>query len=179
MSGSRKLVAASVILASFAFLFSTSTAYTQTIEPVDELRVFDANGNEVGKVLTIEGLEFPLVAFRLDGHLVVLAVLRDSLEGGDFLFFESTGCSGTPFLLIRNPDAIERLARAATVPPGTTVWVRDPDGAIQTVTVRSQLVPSRFTPSCQNIGPNTTQAVPALGPLVNLDEVFTPPFSVR
>ena len=178
MSGSRKLVAASVILASFAFLFPflTSAAYAQTIEPVDELRVFDANGNEVGKVLTISG-EFSVVAIRVDGHLVKFAVLRDFLEG-DFLFFESSDCSGAPFLLVRVPEGIGDF-RAAIVPPGTTVWVERPGNVVQTITARSQLVPPRFTPSCQNIGPNTIQAVEALGPLINFDEVFTPPFSVR
>ena len=127
-----------------------------------------------------------LVPFRVGARRFVLRVKPTSFEGSTTSgpFFESVDCTGTPYvgsqpvLLLLVPVAIPTTGGA-----GPAVYLADPSGTVQTLTVRSQLRDWQFTPlpddldECE-VKEEERDVIPAIE-VINYADVFTPPFSVR
>ncbi len=152
-------------------LISVPAGSSQTIQPVEQLMVVDGNGKRVGLVLGVGSTV--IVGFKVDRIPIVLAVYRTFFQG-HAVYWESTDCSGTPLL----PSGGVGLFPPAGVSfPGNTVFVPVPNGEERTATVRSRA----DTRECSSIDfpfPFQIKVVPARA-LLNLDNHFTPPFSLR
>ena len=134
--------------------------------------VYDQNGAKVGDAISFErSLPGVWVSFSTGGYSLPLIVF-DSLISGPIqllLYFESSDCSGKPFI----QDS--RLFPTVTVAfPGSTLAVPESD-SLSTITARSMALRDR----CEAIDPPIPrQGFPAVV-LLNLDDYFTPPFHVE
>jgi FlxA-like protein len=147
--------------------------------------VYDANGKQVGPIVSILTSGGPVVvAFRVGEHVMPLFVKRvgigaDETGTQNNLYFETTNCTGTPFALAQSSTI---LPRAIVAEPGSTVYFVDPFGPSHLITQRSFLpgagVGGQPGPCSAEAGPTVMTVVPVL-PLLDLDTMFTPPFSVR
>ena len=166
-------------------------ASSQRVQPVQQLAVYDADGKRVAPVSAIGniyGRNVPEVVLKLDDVLISLLVFRDGfLAMGSRVVWESTNCTGTPFLLsVQGPKSSLPLSGLGL--PGNTVYGLN--GPAQTIAVRSYSeeaatwqrggAPPQFT--CTSWGPFTIDppvlTYPAK-PVVDLTVLFKPPFSVR
>ena len=142
----------------------------------ESLAVFDANGLRVGNVMDInmDG-SYVVVPFHIDSHGIFLKVTRTTLNILPSVFpviFTSEDCTGQAYFiggLFTIP-----LSRVALQPPGHTVYFAENDAPSIPVTYHSTYTDGL----CRSTGAIDSDAVPALT-LINLDTVFTPPFSVR
>src|SRR4029434_3592779 len=143
-----------------------------------------------GKVLGIIGLDesspyksFSVVPFTVASHVFMLRVYRQNMVGHDLsgVYFESPNCSGQPFMA--DPDPINTLLPVVIVAqPGSTVYLPDPTDSIREVSAWSMFptaTPQNPPDSCVTftspIVPNGRRALP----LLDLNTLFTPPFSVH
>ena len=157
--------------------FEAHRAHGFTIRTPSSLTVFDAKGKRVGKVLD---MDFPtplraVVALEINRFLVLLLVDKDGFTSFlDRLRFESTDCTGPAYVDPPFPTNLLSISPAAVAMPGSTVYA--PTGGAQTFTERS----SRAVPNggCEIPTPNERLGVLAT-PLIDLNTVFTGPFSVR
>ena len=98
---------------------------------------------------------------------------RDGFESSDDLAFESTDCSGPPYLISSESGGPSLFAAASIAPPGHTLYVEDTGASSRSINVGSTL------PSVDGCGafspPFAMEAIPALT-MVDLDTLFTPPF---
>lgn len=185
---SRSVTRAMLILVASLAWCTSATADTQELQRKPFLAVFDANGKKVGNVISLIVSEslfpslgpgtmvmLPAVAFRVDTFVVALFVTQNRFTGNREILFESSDCSGPAFFQQVDPFFLGALPGAAVGSPGSTVYIPDPDGPVQSVAVQTALRPDSV---CFNLGSLTTDAVPAL-PLIDLATMFTPPFSVR
>ena len=167
-------------------------ASAQKLRPVQQLTVYDADGNRVGVIIGAE-TEYdafhPLVPFKVDDVPFMLSVFRDGFAAQEVVVWESTDCSGAPFIPIGTPDyPITRssLPIVALGVPGSTVYVED--GAVTTIGVRSYSTmpinaPRNVPPlptrcAAPGIVPWIRQVVPARA-LIDMNTLFKPPFTVR
>jgi len=140
------------------------------------MMIVDSVGTVVGSVtgFTFDGPQriLPNVVFQKDGLLVGLMVGPGGLEGsGGSLVFDQAGCQGKaylsgPFATLVLPGTIEG--------PGQTLYVPDPSAPAGLVTARSLLQAG----TCFTFQFVLPSAVPAVL-LVDLDTLFTPPFSLK
>ena len=148
------------------------------------LTVIDAKGKRVGNVLgftptrIIEGIgSGPVVALKVNGVLLVLAVEPDRFIGQKELLFQSSDCSGTPYLDVYDP-VVRLMPTTAVV--GGIVYAQN--GNPQTVFITScmsGLDPSPTSRTCRPVSfPSTMSVVPAV-PVFDVSAHFTPPFSIR
>jgi hypothetical protein len=119
-------------------------------KPKPVLEVVDSHGRNVGNVLGFaDGEEnSPMIALRADGILVVLAIRGDGFGRGlgnveDAVYFESTDCSGTAFVL-GEAGAGQRLLVPFTVLAGHRVYVADGEPMITVGVVAARELRSRF-----------------------------------
>jgi hypothetical protein len=140
------------------------------------MMVVDSAGSVVGSVtgFTFDGPQrvLPNVVLQKDGLLVGLMVGPGGIEAsGGSLAFDQAGCQGkaylyAPFATLILPGTIEG--------PGQTLYVPDPSATPGLVTAQSQLL----TGTCYTYQFDLPSAVPAI-PLVDLDTLYTPPFSLK
>ena len=168
------------------FLFTSCVAHAQSNPQVQSgLSVVDAKGKRVGAVLGFASTEIqetigsaPVIALKMNGFLLVLAVESDRFVGSrSFLVFESTDCSGTPFLEASTPD-IRLVPRSAVM---DQIVYAEATNNVQTVTIHSRMpVNGSILPStCQtNINPSNVRVTQAV-PVTDMSVHFTPPFSIR
>jgi len=172
-------------------LIIVSVAHAQeTLKPVDSLTVIDSNGKKVGNVLSLGGHNNqPVVGFKLNNLLFLLNVAQNRLfgtgpyQGGDTLFFESSDCTGMPYLIVL-PPVIPILLEYYRSPvpvvavnvPGNTLYVPDENIPVAR-TMKSALDP--FTPQgvCSTVN-NQIPSVQAI-PTIDLATMFTPPFKIQ
>lgn len=150
------------------------------------LGVVDANGvlvgNVIGAATPVNPLQSVVIAYKRDKRtVVVLQVFRDHFEGNvPALLFLSPNCTGTPFL--PTADQVQTLTSVVAIaPPGSTVYLAEPQATSQTITVGSELGrDGSCTTPAEAAGGSTPQmtVVPAF-PSVDLNTLFTPPFSLR
>jgi hypothetical protein len=150
--------------------------------------VYDANGKQVGPTIGIlTSQDGPVVvAFRVGERVIPLLVTRVGI-GGDLsfggsqnnLFFETPDCTGPPSALALSSVM---LPRAIVAEPGNTVYFVDPFGPSHLITQRSFLpgagAGGQPGPCSSEAGPTVITVVPAI-PLIDLDTLFTPPFSIH
>jgi len=139
------------------------------------MMIVDSVGSVVGPVtgFTFDGPQrvLPNVVFQKDGLLAGLLV-GSGLEGsGGSLAFDQVGCQGQaylsgPFTTLILPGTIES--------PGQTLYVPDPSVPPGLVTARSLLQAG----TCFTFQFDLLSAVPAI-PVVDLDTLFIPPFSLK
>lgn len=140
----------------------------------ETLQVFDANGKLVGHVLPFGISERPIVATA--GGAFRLAPERLSADGT--LFYESTDCSGMPFM-----DAVSTLIggipstllmSTSIAEPGRTAYVAVPTARRRRLVVRSFVQDE----VCYRGIEFATQAV-LTRPITDVQAAYTPPFSIR
>ena len=140
------------------------------------MMVVDSAGTVVGSItgFTFDGSQrvLPQVVLQRDGRLVGLLVHPDGFEGsGPSLAYGSMDCTGQawlggPFATLILPGTIEG--------PGQTVYIPDPSAPPGLVTAGSLLQLG----TCFTFQFDVSSAVPAI-PLVDLNTLFTPPFSLK
>jgi len=142
------------------------------------LTVFDSTSKKVGDVISFLTIGQALVAFNVNNLSVVMDVRRDVLNGtiSGAVYFESTDCSGTPFL---SNNHISNLFVPTGIggPGSSTLYLAT--GPLQTITAHASWTRQgdNATPwPCENIGGVTGQFFPAVAIMSDLDSQFTPPF---
>ena len=140
-----------------------------------ELVVIDSNGVQVGSQVTSLG-STPYVLFDVEGvPLFEVRVQKNNLTGqsGDDLFFESSNCSGQPFMVI-NVTFLVQHTWVSPIESNQPIFVPDQSVSSTTRTMFSRLDQDD---SC-NLGTwSLSNLLPALPVFVWQDE-FTPPFRV-
>jgi len=142
------------------------------------MMVVDSAGTVVGPItgFTFDGprLVLPQVVLQLDGRLVGLLVHPDRFEGsGPSLAYESTNCTGQAWL--SGPFATLILPGTIDSPFKTVLYIPDPSATPGLVTVTAR---SLWLGTCFPFEFPVSSAVPAI-PLVDLNTLFTPPFSLK
>jgi hypothetical protein len=182
---------------------STSVALDRRLQTVGRLTVFDADGKTVGAVMDASNLAAAAamhadVAFKVGEVPFVLNVYRDGFTAEAIVLppiaWESSDCSGKPFLGVFTFAGTGVAPSGGSMPlvavgfPGNTVYLED--GATQTVTIGSfstltvAALAGQFSQpvsECLSTGfPVGSQAVlfPARA-LINMNDEFRPPFSVK
>lgn len=157
-----------------SFLLLTADAASQRadLKGFATFKVVDANGKLIGTATSHDTLG--VMAFRIGGQVFSVIVQGDGFEKNGQFFFESpdTTCSGIPLIDVNQNDFLTPVIIA---PPGSTVYAPDPQAVAQTITVGSALTAEG---SCFSFGGWTASVVPVVA-LVDLDTVFTPPFTVK
>ena len=174
-----------LLSALFVCLWPAAAALAQkpTVKPVGQVVVVDSKAKIVGHAMGGLGVNFltavgdqpfePTVLLQVDEHLVAVHVARNRLFGRT-VYFESENCQGTPWLFA-SPSIESLLSLVGIAPPGNTLYLPPATVVSQQITVRSFL----SSGTCNSLSFSfTTNAVPG-EPLINLDTVYTPPFSVR
>jgi len=160
---------------------SGSLSHAQTLFPRTQLSVFDSNDAKVGNVLGIFNEKAsPLwVAFTIDDHLVALRVTRDQLKGpeGVKAYYLSQECAGEPHFKHSQVQGGKGMLPTALIgSPGQTVYVIDENDLSLIFYPQSQ---RNASGSCEKVNfTNPIKLRPGKG-IVNLQEVFTPPFHIR
>ena len=162
----------------FACLFSADLAFAEkpTVKPIGQVTIVDSKGKIVGSAFgsIVEGTLVPTVLLKMNDHLFTIVVGKDRLFGRVNIFYESEGCLGTPYFPADSPVGL-LLPMGALVPPGNTVYVPQQGAVPKRVSFQSIFIP---VGGCR---PHITsfEAVPGESLLIDLDAVFTPPFSIR
>lgn len=171
----------SVFVGFCLILSSENLSHAQTLFPRTQLSVFDANDTKIGNVLGIFNEKAsPLwVAFTIEGHLVALRVTRDRLKGpeGVEAFYLSQECAGEPHFKYSQIQGGKGMLPTALIgPPGQTVYVVDDDDLSLIFYPQSR---RNASGSCEKVNlTNPIKLRPGKG-IINLQEVFTPPFHIR
>ncbi|MBI3030257.1 MAG: hypothetical protein HYY64_12165 [Candidatus Rokubacteria bacterium] len=142
------------------------------------MTVVDSVGTQIGGVvgLTFDGSQRVLanVVLQQDGRMIALIVYPDHFEGtGPSLSYESTDCTGTPLF---DGDFNTMILPGTIEGPGSTVYVPDTSTPPQALTAKSLLQLGMCFPVPGGFG--LPSAIPAV-PLVDLDTLYTPPFSLQ
>lgn len=139
--------------------------------------VYDANGKKIGEAAFGGGGVF----FRFDQYVTALPVTPAGVFGRPetYLYWTSTDCSGTIYVEAQSLNALFPVTWIAR--PGQTLYFPDRQSTPQRITYFS--VFSKEDPKqrdCIMVTGTLSEKllVPAI-PLVDLDTLFTPPFSVR
>lgn len=163
-------------VAVFVILLASVSWAGQPVKPIGSLNAYDANGKRIGQVIDLNNGQGSTVFVRIGGTPTYLTVGPSSMWAGNpELSYQSTDCSGAPFIRVAN-SLFPTLV--ATGDPGLTVYVPQSGQTAQTITIASvteNLQPSQCQPLLHS---QQIQAFPAV-PVIDLSTVFTPPFSVR
>ena len=165
-------------LCGLAYLVLTPVPAQAQIQTVGTLKVFDANGKKVGKVLDAPASSngYAVVAMKGNGIPFAVAVSNASPPFFGFmsaLYFTVDDCGGTAYA-----DASQLagpMGVAFVDGPNSSVFVPDPSAVPETVTVLSLRSQGG---SCQVSKTFTLLAVPVVS-LGDLSPQFTPPFTVK
>ena len=175
------MLALAVVAASLIWLSNPFQADAQKRPQRTNVEVVDAHGSIVGKVVGIsrgeESILLAHVAVSINQQVFVLSARRDRLHGPDAhatVHFESNDCSGTPYLNDSLFNPLSLIPYVAVTAPGSTLSVAQ--GTVQTIAAMSSI---SVGGACNSFStPSVMQAVPGTV-LVDLDTLFTPPFTLR
>ncbi len=160
---------------------SSFSSEAQTLFPRTQLSVFDSKDKKVGNILGMfNDKASPLwVAFTIEGQLVALNVTRDQLKGPDGVeaFYLSQECIGEPHFKYSQIQGGKGMLPTVLIgPPGKTVYVVDEDDLSLIFYPQSRRIASG---ACEKVNvTNPIKLRPGKG-ILNLQEVFTPPFHIR
>jgi hypothetical protein len=183
-----KLYSRSATLA-FGVILLTQTSPAddnQSVRAVEQPVVVEAHGAPLGGIVALNG-PAATVLINVGGGLFSLNVLPNQLLGtGGPLYFTSNNCAGTPYITFQQPGLSTPSVLAA---PGNSLYAAVPNAFPSPITPLSLLLPSIpggppatcvpiLPPPPPTPPPPPVFAVPALR-LVDLNTVFTPPFSIR
>jgi hypothetical protein len=150
--------------------------------------VLDAHGKQVGKIISVSqgfatdniGQPSPaLVMLNAGAYNFAVNVNQTGFAGQDiFVYFQSSNCTGTPFLGTVRNFGWPFWPVVAVAGTRHTVYLADPNGTPTSITAHSWFEDAAGIGTCITASFNVNEAVPAL-PLIDLATEFTPPFSVR
>ena len=163
-------------LLSAFFLFSViSHSAQRSVSIVDHLFLVDSKGkilgNSPGNSTFPYGDPGPWL-IEIDQRLFAIWVSPSGFGVGGFLY-ELPACQGTAWIYVNNPPPAWATPNVIASPGHTLYMARDTI-APRSITVRS----SSSGDDCLEQGGGSVLAKPA-EPVIDLDTVFTPPFSVR
>ncbi|MBI4463859.1 MAG: hypothetical protein HY647_04055 [Acidobacteria bacterium] len=138
------------------------------MKPLNQVVVVDNKGKIVGSASGALGFS-TTVLLKIEDRLIPVALTKNSYSRTGTLFFELANCGGTAWM-VPTPNALDTNPKVG--PPGNTNDIAKEDVVPVQITIASS-----FGQSCLGTG-GTLEAVPAV-PFIDLDTVFTPPFSVR
>jgi hypothetical protein len=149
------------------------------LQNVSGLAVYDANGTKVGDVVGLLDMSVPVVAFAVGDQRFVLRVFEQHVFGVRVVF-EAPGCAGPVLLTAPFFDSPNRIgtsfALAGVAGPGRTVYLSDPGAVARNVSYRSRLTVDGL---CITSSFTSPASVVSGTPLVDLDTLYSAPFSVR
>jgi len=192
MRESVSLRISAVFLATFICWFYPYSASAQKprVKPVGRVSVVDSKGKIVGTILGGLGLTTPVhtipnrtfapsVLLDAEGRLIAVEIGQEGFFSDNSLYYESTNCSGTPWLTdiaVQSEPPLHGLLPSVGIgPPGHTVYVPVEHSSPHALTIRSQFHRGRcFSPLL--FPPPTGIPTEAL---IDLDTEFTPPFQLR
>jgi hypothetical protein len=162
----------------------------ESVKPVQQPVVVDARGGPIGGVVALNG---PATTVLIDvgGRPFNLNVLPEQLVGtGGPLYFTMSNCAGTSYITFQPPGLSTPSVLAG---PGNSLYAAVLNATPLPITALSTLPPS--SPGgplsiCFNYPTTAPPGAPpppplpqvfaiAALPLVDLNTVFTPPFSIR
>lgn len=147
---------------------------------ITNLQIVDGNNRSLGTAHFTSGTFFneSSVVMNIDDHFVLIHIapngFRDTRAN---VAFESTDCSGTPYLI--SAEQYFLLSPAAVTVPGNTLWV--PTGEEPRGIFRASILipPDEARPhGCYATGTHVEVGTPARAAL-QLDALFVPPFRLR
>lgn len=158
-------------------------ASPEPLKSLSSLEVVDTDDQKVGPVISLYKVDIQpafiaAVVFEVDKQPFVVSVLATRFLSGstEGPFFQSSDCSGTP-LVRRDTQSI--ITMAVISAPGSTAYVAEPDATPFTV-INFEGTRLRQGVGCEPaIVQNATTTFLAARAVVDLDTLFTPPFSVR
>jgi hypothetical protein len=159
------------------------TAGQEPLRSLPTLTVIDGHGQRVGTVTSLLILNpaipilIGLVAFAVGDQPFILRVGSQGIGSGNGMpLFNSGNCSGTP-LVFESIVTNSLIEPAVVSAPGHTVYLSEPGAMPQVFTsfVGTQL---RSDGTCLPANLGNISLLPARA-VVDLDTLFTPPFSVR
>lgn len=166
------------LLAAVGTLSISSEGTAQSIEPSleeDVIMVVDNDGRTVGKVghgiFGTALIPFTVTVFGAT-DIVTLGVVRNGFTVSD-MEYQTVDCSGNGF--VRLP-AQGPMALGLVSGPNNTLYVGPPGAPFRTVTLLSKW--NAVTGVCSRIFVGSVDRN-ELAPVVDLDDEFTPPFSVE
>jgi hypothetical protein len=169
---------------SCALLGSMGTTALSEASDAPCLAVVDGRGKTAGalfdEVITSDnGLIGARVAVDVRGRIYTVTVDANGVTGGDegvfFVSFETTDCSGSPFITIQSLNGSSLLPRTSVASPSTTLYAQVPGELEHDVAFQS--VRRLGDETCQPF-PVTQTAVKAEA-IIDLTTRFEPPLSVR
>ena len=141
-------------------------------------QVFDADGKPVGPLLRSATATSLMVRVSTGEATAALRLRQAGLIADGMLYYESTDCSGTPFLdalsVVAPGHVSTLLASTAIGAPGRTVYVAVPYGWARSIRVGSFSV----NETCYFAEP-FAKRVMAARPLADLTTHFPPPFRIQ
>lgn len=165
--------------------------------------VVDINGAKVGDMIGVERVDvgdviegepealdtlpLPRIILDLDARPFTLLVDSDGFRSDFPLLFDTTDCTGAPFLVDTGeplPDGTRLppvFTPVAITPPDSTVYLPVPGLPSQTVTITSGSLlfgDGTCFPYVNIFAPITASILPAQ-PITNLNTRFIPPFKVQ
>ncbi len=157
------------------FLFSGGAGlFGQDVSPVTSVMAVDADDKTIGEVLrtdfTLQQLQ---VAMEVDGELVIVLLGRDSFSHGarNAVYFESSNCSGRPFLSAMGEQPQPFGRPAAVAGPKSTLYF-GVEGSEQVRLIGGVLRGS----TCQPFGHEAS--VLEAESAIDLADQFSPPFRI-
>jgi hypothetical protein len=167
------VIAVTLVLVSF-----TATSATKNVlKDLNSLTVVDAHGTKVGKLLTISSNDSGILAFEVDRRPFLLRVSQQNLSGTSAIVYDSSDCSGPPFIAT-SPTPL--FSPSGVSAPGHTLYLPEPDAepVIINPSGSSELTENGTCVPRAGAGLSPVLFVPAQ-PIIDLDTLFTPPFNVR
>ena len=147
----------------------------QVLRKVRSLVVVDASGKTVGGVIAADKTEVT-VAFQIGEQFVLIPLKNDGFVIGT-LNYQTSDCSGTAFL--DSPSTGAPFPNSAVAPPGKTLYLPDPNAAPETVVVKSIFFTFESFIGCDTEGGGQVSLEIPAKAVVDLNTLFTPPFTVR
>lgn len=178
---SRRLVLTMMALAWSVLLlpFAAPADAAKELKLVPNVQVFDAKNKLLGKVESFQGDGDVQVIFRVDKTVFYVKVLRTGFTSEETLYYESTNCTG---LALDDSDGGENLLPEGIIgPDGGTVHLKDPNAIAVPYHIRSEWTEDEDDDTnlrvCRVVD-YTEEKISTIA-IINLLDVFTPPFSVR
>jgi hypothetical protein len=165
------------IVATILMVSITATIAAQSaLRSRTSVAVVDAKGVKVGDVFSLVDICCGLigaVAFEVNKEIFVVLVSPQGFTADEpnVVLFTSSDCSSPPFVVAEGGPTL--FPAAAVTAPGSTVYLAEPDATFEHLANSWRLVSDG---SCVPFG--ELGALPA-HVVINLDTLFTPPFSVR
>jgi|SRR6266850_6409458 len=171
------VLAVTLVLVSLTATFAAQNV----LKSRKSITVVDAHGVIVGDLFSSDLFSGNVMAFEVDQRPFVLRVTPVGLAGtSTSVVFNSNNCSGPPFIWLRDTTTVplSLLPASAVAGPGHTLYLEDPEADPLVLNAFSG---SRWPPGgpCAPLAVSDPSVLLPVEPVVDLDTLFTPPFSVR